>query len=245
MRRRDAHAWPEVYFPSLGWIEFEPTASQSPINRPLGGDESDTAAGNSSSLGGGGTGESMDDKLARLLAAEEEGFGEFGSSAAAPGFGQAWVSWVVMLLALGVILIAFVRRARRQRGSPPLFITVEASIRRMGLQPPMALRVRARRAASSPLTRAYLELNYALARLDAPPAPADTPAERAIALTRLLPIAEGPAQQLLDEYQATAYGPRPGSLYAAQQAARTIRSLSWRARIRRLISRYAPGNLSL
>jgi transglutaminase-like putative cysteine protease len=33
---RDAHAWPEVYFPDIGWVEFEPTVSQSPIIRPLG-----------------------------------------------------------------------------------------------------------------------------------------------------------------------------------------------------------------
>ena len=31
---RDAHAWPEVYFPGIGWVEFEPTVSQSPIVRP-------------------------------------------------------------------------------------------------------------------------------------------------------------------------------------------------------------------
>jgi hypothetical protein len=30
----DAHSWPEVYFPTYGWIEFEPTVSQRPIFRP-------------------------------------------------------------------------------------------------------------------------------------------------------------------------------------------------------------------
>ena len=30
VRQRDAHAWPEVYFAGYGWMEFEPTASQSP-----------------------------------------------------------------------------------------------------------------------------------------------------------------------------------------------------------------------
>ena len=33
VRRRDAHAWPEVFFPGLGWVEFEPTASQQPLVR--------------------------------------------------------------------------------------------------------------------------------------------------------------------------------------------------------------------
>jgi hypothetical protein len=30
-----AHSWAEVYFPELGWIEFEPTASQPEIERAL------------------------------------------------------------------------------------------------------------------------------------------------------------------------------------------------------------------
>lgn len=30
---RDAHTWVEAYFPGYGWIEFEPTAAQSPLDR--------------------------------------------------------------------------------------------------------------------------------------------------------------------------------------------------------------------
>lgn len=30
----NAHAWVEVYFPELGWVEFEPTPAQSPFERP-------------------------------------------------------------------------------------------------------------------------------------------------------------------------------------------------------------------
>lgn len=33
---RDAHTWVEVYFPGYGWIEFEPTAGESVLNRPSG-----------------------------------------------------------------------------------------------------------------------------------------------------------------------------------------------------------------
>ena len=31
---KDGHAWPEVFFPGYGWIEFEPTGSQPPLGRP-------------------------------------------------------------------------------------------------------------------------------------------------------------------------------------------------------------------
>lgn len=29
----DAHSWPEVYFPEVGWVPFEPTAARSPLSR--------------------------------------------------------------------------------------------------------------------------------------------------------------------------------------------------------------------
>lgn len=31
---KDAHTWVEVFFPGLGWVEFEPTAGESPLYRP-------------------------------------------------------------------------------------------------------------------------------------------------------------------------------------------------------------------
>ncbi len=34
VRERDAHTWVEVYFPGYGWVEFEPTADEAPIERP-------------------------------------------------------------------------------------------------------------------------------------------------------------------------------------------------------------------
>jgi len=33
VRERDAHTWVEVYFPGYGWIEFEPTSAQEPLDR--------------------------------------------------------------------------------------------------------------------------------------------------------------------------------------------------------------------
>ena len=37
VREREAHTWVEVYFPGYGWIEFEPTSAEAPIQRD--GDE--------------------------------------------------------------------------------------------------------------------------------------------------------------------------------------------------------------
>lgn len=36
LRNRDAHTWVEVYFPTYGWVQFEPTSSEPVIDRPAG-----------------------------------------------------------------------------------------------------------------------------------------------------------------------------------------------------------------
>ena len=41
---RDAHTWVEVFFPEYGWIEFEPTAGESPLDRPAGEDPTNVDA---------------------------------------------------------------------------------------------------------------------------------------------------------------------------------------------------------
>jgi transglutaminase-like putative cysteine protease len=231
VHQHDAHAWPEVYFPDLGWIEFEPTASQPPIHRPLGEDQPYT-----SSVGGP---ERPWHDLEEFPGFEPYPLDETFPAAtpdSSPKSRMTAVSWTLFLV-LGLILTTLAWRTSRQRGLPPLPILLEGGLRRLGLKPPATLRRWTLHATLSPLARAYLELNQALARLGAPADPADTPAERAAALTRLLPAAADPAQQLLAEYHAANYSPRSGNLHIAQQAARAIRDLSWRARARRLINR--------
>jgi hypothetical protein len=34
VRELNAHSWAEIYFPEIGWIEFEPTAAEPEIDRP-------------------------------------------------------------------------------------------------------------------------------------------------------------------------------------------------------------------
>lgn len=34
VKENDAHTWVEVFFPGYGWVEFEPTADEQPIDRP-------------------------------------------------------------------------------------------------------------------------------------------------------------------------------------------------------------------
>jgi transglutaminase-like putative cysteine protease len=66
VRRRDTHAWVEVFFPGFGWVEFEPTASEPLITRPETSDDSELGPP-------GGEIESRLERDLGRLEAEEEG----------------------------------------------------------------------------------------------------------------------------------------------------------------------------
>lgn len=237
VRRRDAHAWPEVYFPGLGWVEFEPTASQPTLYRPLGEEspEYDEEA------------LSLRELESQQLAHWEEFMEEMnlppdGSSLEfSPDSSALKPTTAIVILSfslgLSLILLAFVWFRRHPRTFTPVPVLLQRGLMRFDLQSPAALSRWAIYASLSPLARAYAQVNYALTRLGAPPNPADTPAERTAALSRLLPEAAGTARQLLAEYQNMAYSLRPGNLDIAQQAGRDIRNLSWQVVIRKFLSR--------
>ena len=67
VRERDAHTWVEIFFPRYGWVEFEPTAAQPLVNRPVPADVNDTSLNPSLPP----TPSSPIDRLSRL--GEEEG----------------------------------------------------------------------------------------------------------------------------------------------------------------------------
>jgi len=51
VREKDAHSWPELYFPGVGWVRFEPTAAQpQPARVPPAGQPPDYAASQSAQV---------------------------------------------------------------------------------------------------------------------------------------------------------------------------------------------------
>ncbi|MFU8773588.1 MAG: transglutaminase domain-containing protein, partial [Anaerolineales bacterium] len=174
VRQKDAHAWPEVYFPGLGWVEFEPTASQAAITRPLGRTPEEISRQQSDLL------RDDADELYRLL----DDFGEEmfpdGSSTfigpisedQPPPPSRWWLYLGVFgLLSVMVLLVSQVRRMRR---SPPIPVQVQSGLNQLGLNSPQFIKRWAHFASLSPITKAYLEINRALSRLGSPPEMVDT-----------------------------------------------------------------------
>jgi len=236
VRRRNAHAWPEVYFPGIGWIPFEPSAIYPSIDRPLGeDDEADTSFDGSLLDLELEEDASLEQRLREFLAEKEI------PVEALPALQDRresnWNTWLLALtpvaLVIGLILV-WQKRLSQHVVSVPVLL--RRGLRRLDIQTPSILQRWSVYTTLSTQERAYLQINAALKRLGSIPHPSDTPAERARALRHILPQASRAIQRVLDEYQASYYGSRPGNAYAAQDAGREIRRQSWEVKLRRFFT---------
>ena len=238
VRHRDAHAWPEVYFPNIGWVEFEPTVSQQPIIRPIGlfSDSSAPPAPN----------QQLEDQRDRAQRRLDE-LSALSDSAWGASIGGLPIDptliYVTMMIIIIISITLLVRRVRLQRGSPPIPVQLETSLERVGINSPKFLIRWARHAGLSPLSRAYLELNHALSRLGQSPHLADTPFERGADLVQILPAAENPVQSVIIPYQNSIYGNQASDSEVAQLAGKEIRKLSYLARLQHFFARFQDPKL--
>ena len=239
VRQRDAHAWPEVYFPGIGWVEFEPTTAQLPLFRLQGLELEDNPPPNERPRPG-------EDEQSELPEDAYPAPEDDATSAQGPVWTPRRVALVALLIASAALLAFIVWKVRRGfRVSPALQGwamripgQIERGLLRLGVQPPAFIRLWTQYAALPPLTRAYLEINRALKRLHQSPALQDTPAERVAALSANLPPAADPAGRLLAQYHAAAYSQHPADLALAQQAGQEVRKLSYLAILNRWLARF-------
>jgi transglutaminase-like putative cysteine protease len=232
VRHQDAHAWPEVFFPNIGWVEFEPTVSQQPIIRPIGLlSNPEVPPASAAEL------DELQDRARRSLEELSASNAQLQNSLE-DQFLIPIPLWFALILIVLISMVVLLRRLRIQRGSPPIPVQIESSLERVGIKSPKFLHRWARYASISPLSRAYLELNRALSRLGQPPSESDTPSERAEDLVQLLPLAETPVQAVLTPYQNSIYGNQPSDPDEAQSAGKEIRKLSYLAKLQRFLTRF-------
>lgn len=246
VRQRDAHAWPEVFFPNLGWVEFEPTTFQRELNRPLG--EAESNQNNDQPI------PQPTAPLSSLQNDERrEGLADSAVNERFSLVGILILGSVMGLTALlAFLVIPLIRRKGWLEHIPHVSILMDKGLRRMGIKPPPLISRWAHRVSLSPIARAYLEINLALSRIGKNPGTSFTPAERARALQQALPPAAPAAEIILNEYQLSTYshGYTP-NLVSAQRASALIRRLSLRAFFLRLLtqtenrSREAQDRVSL
>lgn len=211
VRNRDAHAWPEVYFPGYGWIEFEPTANQAPLVRP------DLAP----VLGGA----AVNPRVVRPLEGEEgagpQVTGGPTNTRRAPFFSTlAARSLAGVVLAMALAGLAYLLIRQRVWVQVPMLAS--RAFQRSGMTAPGWIDSWIRWNQLEPVERSFASINWSL-RLLGKSQPMDaTPADRARALRQLLPVAAAHITALESEFESGLFTPRPANIARANRASRLI-----------------------
>ncbi len=175
VRRRDAHAWPEVFFPDIGWVEFEPTVSQQPLVR------SDPSL---PSVGG-----LINSPIRRLEEGDQQGPNKPVTPESKPSvpFSETLAGRIARISLYLISLVVLIYLLYRYRAFTFVPVLLSRAFESSGASTPAWLENWSSWNRLDPVEQAFASVNLSLRWLGKP-APVDaTPAERAIALRELLP----------------------------------------------------------
>jgi transglutaminase-like putative cysteine protease len=228
VRQRDLHAWPEVYFPGVGWVEFEPTTNQAPLVRPLDANPSASAPDEESHA-----------EIAHEHQMDLQPPVPIGGSATVSNWVKLadWLMRLAILYAFSVTILWLyssgffdkILQADQQTTRKKLPVLLKNFIEKRGLRAPAWLRRWAYMAELNSVERCFKTVFRSLRWLGVKAHPAQTPAEAADALAGRLPVVSKEINDLLFEYQRQFYSQKHGYLPLAYRAMRAIRQETWRA----------------
>jgi hypothetical protein len=237
VRQRDAHAWPEVYFPGIGWVEFEPTGNQQELVRPISRDAL-LAQTNQAALA-----QTPQEELAAAGDEEQtatvEELSAFEESSLQRRLFQGFLLFGIVALFGATVFW----RQYRLRGGSTMPMLLERGLARLDIQPPEALRNWARLSQLSALTRAYMQVNHSLTKLKMHPLPGHTPAQRISQLSRQVPHLHKEIERLGDLYQGRLFaGMAVMDEHEALETARKLRIATWRLSLLRSLDKIRAWN---
>jgi transglutaminase-like putative cysteine protease len=210
VRRRDTHAWPEVYFTGIGWVEFEPTANQGSIVRP---DRPRTNLAPAPREQGNLPTEDSQQSINEVVPSKNP-----------VGF-QRTILPILVAITAGAVLFFLDRRFAIGARLP---LIINSAIIKTGSEPPVFFETWARWSQLLPVERSFHAINLSLRLLGRPLPVYATPAERAAALSEILPGASKAIDFLADQYQQSIYG-HGANIQPRAAVNRASRSILWQA----------------
>jgi transglutaminase-like putative cysteine protease len=246
VREKDAHAWPEVYFPGIGWVEFEPTSSQ-PVLIRLPGDTTPTEQPLPDTL------ETPEQDNARRPSIPVEDTGAGSRSGATPNsllrlmlfFGLLVVITVGFAAAYTTGLLDKILRRASQGSRKSLPILLTKPYASLSITPPDWLRRWAYFDGLKPIERSFGVVFQSLRWLGTITSPAQTPAETADMLIVYLPEMTEEIRSLLQEYQLALYSQKHNDLHIARHAAELIRRQALRTAFRQRVTAFRASFLRM
>ena len=215
---RDAHAWPEIYFPSIGWVEFEPTVSQSPIVRPATKAQIANQQNNSASN-------------ANVNQPKENSSSESGASTKLLIFNNVLFTDILIISVsiLIICLIIFAFHRHRLLNQAPVYLS--SGLERLGMSTPLWINNWIHWNQMTSVERSFASINLSLRWLGSPQPIYATAAERAAQLAKLLPSAKEYIEAVSSEHQSALFTKRSADLIRARQASMTIIILTLRLKL--------------
>ncbi|MBK9925663.1 MAG: transglutaminase domain-containing protein [Anaerolineales bacterium] len=221
VRKLNAHAWPQAYFPGIGWVEFEPTGNQPELDRPVEEENNlDPLALTPSGLGN-------DLPLPEAPKPQEQVVIPEVKPRVSPSL------YLIPLFIIFATLTVFLGRRYNLPTRIPTLL--RNAYERNGMRTPAWIVNWEQWIKISPIEKAFDSVNFGLRLLQNPMPVYATPIERANGLVKLLPKAENEINTLLDEHQTSLYTSRQADVIRARRAAFNIRVQVISERIRYLI----------
>lgn len=227
VRERDLHAWPEVYFPGYGWIEFEPTGNQDPLERPI--EREDRPVAVSTPNNPIPQAPLLDDLIPTVEPSEVEPVAAFSTSQ---------LRWFGTLTGIGFFILGMILLKRKLAPNTSMAAILKNSIERNGLNPPKWIMQWIILATLPPIELYFHSVNVCLGWLGRPQLAHITAAERAFLLERMMPTAVSSVQTLLREHQAAMFSPHKANEALARRAAWDILSKTFQRRLKIIILGY-------
>lgn len=234
VKAKDAHAWPEVYFSGIGWVEFEPTANLDVIYRPSGEEPTGIEDDELLRRRGGAISPSLEDSLPPGDSAQlPQAVGESPIMTLLLRLQWLWVIILVVLLS-GAASAAW-RLERRYSIAKKIPGAIKKIYIRYHLNTPRWLEIWVRWSDVTAIERAFHAINQSLAWLGKPQPQDVTALERAALLKKFLPGSSEAIDTLVAAHEKTLYTPEPANPAAAMRAAWVIRCQALRALARRVL----------
>jgi len=226
VRRRDSHAWPEVYFPGIGWVEFEPTVSQDALARPV------------ASVQNAPNNAPVPQPRKPLTEGDQTPSPDTGAPAASQPkpFARTLVeiALIFSIPLLDIALIIFFVYRYRLIGRLTLYLS--ESWEQLNWTTPIWMENWRRWIQLMPIERSFASINLSLRWLGKTQSMDATPNERAASLSKLLPLAETHIEALKAEHESALFTPRPADLSRARRASFFILLHTVRALVQRIIN---------
>ncbi|MFH1445984.1 MAG: transglutaminase-like domain-containing protein, partial [Chloroflexota bacterium] len=238
VRQKDSHAWPEVYFNDYGWVEFEPTTAQPVRMLPLGISSSTPAI-----------------PISHLPSIEEEEvFNDLPEAETVPvkvfspqitpdkplTLILVWLGPFVLSPVFALIVWWIATPLVKLR---PLSRLVVDGFDRRGWEIPNWLQRLNQSREHLLFEKSYGSLAKAIKRLGYPVDPTDTPAQRGLVLSKMLPEISPQVDILVREYELARFSTHDANLLAANQSSqyilRTVRRNSLRLRLKHRFKKHS------